>query len=134
MQINNDPVTNMVGDVSLAKGQNAAATLTGDYIDCANMLGNTVLAQVMTGVATGSPDSQSATFTLMQADTSGGSGAEAMPIQTTLDPITVDKGFGFIRGQRSKRYVAVKCVLALTNGSSPKQDVFGTIFGEKIHK
>lgn len=116
--------------LSLIKGQNTAATLTGDYVDC-DAIDGPVYALCGTGTAAGTPDTQSATFTLMEADSSGGSGAQAIANQTTLAAITADKGKGTIRGIRTKRYVAVKCVLAFTGGSTPKQDVFGFVTGEK---
>lgn len=116
--------------LSLIKGQNVAATLTGDYVDCEGIDGP-VFADVGTGTATGTPDTQSSTFTLMEADSSGGSGAQAIANQSSAVVITTDKGKGCIRGVRTKRYVAVKNVLAFTGGSTPKQDSFGTIRGEK---
>ncbi len=116
--------------LSLAKGQNVAATLTGDYVDCDSIDGP-VYADCFTGNAAGTPDSFTATFTLMEADSSGGSGAQAIDKQSTLAALTADKSKGCIRGIRTKRYVAVKCVLAFVGGSTPKQDVFGSIRGEK---
>lgn len=116
--------------LSLAKGQNVAATLTGDYVDAESIKGP-VYADCFTGVAAGTPDSFTATFSLLEADSSGGSGSQAVANQTTLAAITTDKGKGCIRGVLTKRYVAVKCVLAFVNGSTPKQDVFGSIRGLK---
>jgi hypothetical protein len=132
--INNDPVTNMTGDVSLHKEQVGAGTLTGDWIDCSEMLGPNVVSRVMTGEVTGEPDSQSSTFTLLEADASDGTGSQAISAQSDAVVITSDKGFGYLRGSRTKRYVAVKCVLVLPNGTSPKQSCFATVEGEKIHK
>lgn len=116
--------------LSLIKGQNAAATLTGDYVDC-DAIDGPVFALCGTGTATGSPTTQSSTFTLLEADDSSGTGSQAISVQSTLAAITADKGKGTIRGIRTKRYVAVKCVLAFSGGTSPKQDVFGFVTGEK---
>lgn len=127
-----DPKNTYGGDVSLAKGQNVAATLTGDYIDCDKLQGP-VVCPVMTGVAAGTPDSFTATFTLLEADSSGGSGSQAIPIQSDAVVLTADKGLGYLTGRRTKRYVAVKCVLAFVNGTTPKQDVFGLVQGQGIH-
>lgn len=125
-----DLKTALGGDVSLAKGQNAAATLTGDYVDCGDLRGQ-INALCTTGVASGTPDSFTATFSLMEADSSGGSGAQAIPVQDAAVVLSADKDMSFLRGRRTKRYVAVKCVLAFVNGSTPKQDVFGHVLGQK---
>ncbi len=126
-----DPKTNMQATTSLAKGQNAAATLTGDYVDCAQLQGP-ISALCITGSATGTPDSFSATYTLLEADTSGGSGSQAIPIQDDAVVHTANKSCTYLRGRRTKRYVAVKCVLTFVNGSSPKQDIFAAVTGLKI--
>lgn len=125
-----DFLNGLLARLSLAKGQNAAGTLTGDYVSVENINGP-VTATVMTGNVTGSPSAQSSTFTLMEADDSGGTGAQAVANQSDAVVITADKGIGMIRGQLTKPYVAVKCVLSLTGGSTPKQDVFGVIHGAK---
>lgn len=113
---------------SLHESQNAAATLTGTYKDCQTIDGP-VYANVGVGEVAGAPDSQSAVFTLMEADDASGTNAQAIAVQSTAVTLTADKGRGRLRGIRTKPFVAVKCVLSFVNGTSPKQDVFGDLTG-----
>lgn len=116
--------------VSLAKGQNAAATLTGDYKSIDGLDGE-VFGEVMTGIAAGSPTSFTATFTLLEADDSSGTNSQAIANQSSAVVLTADKTAGTIRAIATKPYVAVKCVLAFSGGTSPKQDCFGLVTGAK---
>ena len=116
--------------VSLVKGAQAAATLTGSYVDAREIEGP-VYALVGTGNATGSPSAQSAVFTLLEADDSSGTNSQAVALQSDAITLTADLLSGRIRGVLTKPFVAVKCVLSFTSGTSPKTDVYGVIEGTK---
>lgn len=116
--------------LSLIKGQNTGATLTGDYKSIEGVNGP-ITALVGCGTNTGSPDSFSATFTLLEADDSSGTNSQAIAVQSDAVVLTANKTIGEIRATATKPYVAVKCVLAFVNGSTPKQDVFGAVVGAK---
>ena len=116
--------------VSLAKPQNAAATLTGDYKSIDEFDGE-VFGECLVGAATGAPDSFTATFSLLEADDSSGTNSQAIAVQSSAVVLTSDKSAGCLRGLATKPYVAVKCVLAFVNGTSPKQDCFGVVTGAK---
>lgn len=118
-----------VAALSLSKPLNAAATLTGSYKDCGNVDGP-VQAVVLTGTSTGSPTAISAAFTLMEADDSSGTNAQAVPQQIS-QTLTADGSVSILSGQTTKPYVAVKCVLGFTGGVSPTNSVFGVVIGGK---
>lgn len=114
---------------SLAESQNVAATLTGTYVDATNIDGE-VSAIVAVGESAGTPDSFSAIFTLMEADDASATNAQAVAVQTGKT-LTVAQSCGVIHGVTTKPFVAVKCVLAFVNGSTPKQDAYGIVVGDK---
>lgn len=114
---------------SLAESQNVAATLTGTYRDITNIDG-LISAIVAVGESAGTPDSFTATFSLMEADDSSGNGSQAVPEQTG-NVLSTAQDSGVIHGRATKPYVAVKCVLAFVGGSTPKQDAYGIIIGDK---
>lgn len=122
-----DLINQLVRAVSFSV-DSAAATVTGDYKDCDNILDQTY-ATFLTGEASGSPTSFTATFTLMESVDSSGTGATA--VAGVSQVITADKTERTVRFERTKRYVAGKCVLAFVGGTSPKQDISAIIFGQK---
>ncbi len=125
-----DLVHALENKVSVASEQVAAGTITGTYVDMDAVQGP-VTALCNVGTASGTPDSFSATFTLLEADTSGGTGSQAIPVQDDALVLSADKATGLLSGRRTKRYVAVKCVLAITGGTTPKQSAFANVLGQK---
>lgn len=126
-----DPKTSFLPGTSINQNS-AAATITGAYVDMDKTIGP-IAALCSVGAASGAPDSFSATYTLLEADDSGGTGSQAIPVQDAALVLSSDKASDWLRGRRTKRYVAVKCVLAFVNGTTPKNDVAAVVVGPRYH-
>lgn len=113
---------------SIAPITNAAATVTGTYVDCAALIGP-IQAIVHTGAATGTPDASSVVYTLMESDASDGTGATAVSGATATH---TGANISQLAGQRACRYVAVKAVVTFTNGTSPKIPVSGILINPRV--
>lgn len=116
-----DLVSNLASDVSNVPGANLSGTTAdnGESFDCQSGEGP-VHGHFMVAAATGSPDSFTATCKL-QESTTGSSAWTDIPTQTSL-VLSADKTSGFVRGQRTKRYVRCVITPAFVGGSSPAID------------
>lgn len=134
MHPNIDPATALGGGTSIKPGTALSGTTpaAGTWVDMGECLGP-VYAEFIAGDATGTPTSFTATCKLRQADTSGGSGAEDVPIQDSALVLSANGQSGFVKGQRSKRYVQAHSTPAFSGGSSPTLPVAATVHGTKIH-
>lgn len=116
-----DLVNNVTKASSNVTGTNLSGSSAdnGDSVDCQPGEGP-VHGDFQVGEATGSPDSFTVTCTLEESDT-GSSAWTALATQTAL-VLSADKGSGFVRGIRTKRYVRCVMAPAFVGGSSPAID------------
>ena len=127
----NDLVNNAGGGVSILAGSSALSGTTavsGSAVDCKD-LDNTIHGEFILGAATGSPDSFTVTCQLTECATSGGT-YTAIPTQSTL-VLSSGSTRGFIRAQRTMRYVKCKVTPAFTGGTSPTVPSCATVIGQK---
>lgn len=135
-----DPRTAFGGGVSIAPGTEVAhaATVDGDWIDAGDLSVSPVVNALCQTTAfadeSDDPTSYSITFSIQQADTAGGSGAEDCPIQNnfvaTGDP-EPDATMGWATARRTKQFVRVRAVGSFVGGSSPSLLVGAVILAQK---
>ncbi len=128
-----DPGTHLGGGVSIPAGTALSGTTAaaGDWVDCKDLQGP-VYAEFNCGNSTGSPSAFTATCKLREADTSGGSGAQDIPVQDDALVLSANKTGGFVTGRRTKRYVQAHATPAFTGGSSPTLPIAAQVRGQKI--
>jgi hypothetical protein len=129
-----DPATNLGGGNSLKPSTSLSGTTaaTGTYVDMRDCHGP-CYGEFAVGSPTGTPDSFAVTCKLKQADASDGTGAEDMPIQSAALVLDAAGEAGYVRGHRSKRYVAAVATPAFTGGTSPTVNVSANVRAPKIH-
>lgn len=127
-----DPITNLTGGVSIAPGTALSGTTAanGDWVDCTNYQGP-VHGEFIAGAPTGTPTSFTATCKLQEADDSGGTGAQDIPVQTDL-VLTAGKTLGYVIGRRTKRFVRCVATPAFVSGTTPTLPLAAAMHGEKI--
>jgi hypothetical protein len=120
--------------VSIKPGTSLSGTTaaTGDWVDMATTQGP-VAGLFQTGSVSGSPSSFTVTCKMQQADDSSGTNAEDIPVQDSALVITADKTAGFVRGQRSRRWVRAHATPAFVSGTSPAMNVAAVVEGTKVH-
>lgn len=128
-----DPKTALGGGVSIKPGTSLSGVTAanGGWIDC-NALQGPVYGEFSCGDATGSPTSYTATCKLQEADTSGGSGSQDIPVQSDALVMTANGSNGYVIGRRTKRYVRAVATPAFVGGSSPTLPVAATVHGQKF--
>lgn len=127
-----DLKNNLSGDTSNEPGVTLSGTTAdnGDSVDCAAAEG-TVQGIFQVGAAGGSPDSYTVTCKLQESDDGTNNWGDCKNMSSLV--LSADKSIGFVRANRTKRYVRSVMTPAFTGGSSPSIAVAGTVlFAKKV--
>jgi len=134
-----DLLNNLESGVSISETAEAG-TIAGAYVDmlaadgeiyCLSLLGDPSADLDSSDGEEDLPSAMSAVTTLYEADTSGGSGAQAIVSVSGTTTLTTAKSKGWIRALRTKRYVQARTVLTLTGGTVPKAPISSVVMGQK---
>ena len=136
---NFDPRTALGGGISIKPGttKTGAGATSGDWVDCGDLnVSPVVSALCMIGASGGEEAVLTTTFKLQEADTSGGSGAQDIPVKEDVVLASDGTKLGYATGRRTKQFVRVVGTLVVSDtgtgtGGTPAQPMSAAVLALK---